>query len=224
MSQIELISFKICPFVQRSVITLNVKNVAYSLTYIDLADKPDWFLKISPFGKVPVLRQGDTAVFESAVINEYLDETNAPSLHPEHALRRAHNRAWIEFGSSLLMSQYGLYQAADEAAFQAKWQETKEKLQRVEDQLGNGPYFNGAQFSLADAAYAPALMRFDLIAKNTSLRFFDAFPKIAAWTETLLAMQAVKDSVVPEFDALFLNNFTANDSYLPGLLKASATG
>ncbi len=71
---IELISFNLCPFVQRSVITLNKKGIDYKITYIDLADKPDWFLALSPLGKVPVLKHGDEVLFESAVINEYLDE------------------------------------------------------------------------------------------------------------------------------------------------------
>ncbi|MDQ7075771.1 MAG: glutathione S-transferase N-terminal domain-containing protein [Gammaproteobacteria bacterium] len=78
----ELISFKVCPFVQRSAIILNEKNVAYNTTYVDLEDLPDWFQEVSPLGKVPVLRVQDTVVFESAVIAEYLEECYAPSLHP----------------------------------------------------------------------------------------------------------------------------------------------
>ena len=72
-----LISFDICPFVQRSVITLEEKGVEYEIKYIELENKPDWFLAISPFGKVPVLQANDTVIFESAVINEYLDEAFA---------------------------------------------------------------------------------------------------------------------------------------------------
>lgn len=66
---IELISFKTCPFVQRSVITLKEKGIDFKTTYIDLAEKPAWFLAISPLGKVPVLKIGDEVLFESAVIN-----------------------------------------------------------------------------------------------------------------------------------------------------------
>ena len=98
-----LISFDICPFVQRSVITLEEKEVEYEIKYIELENKPDWFLAISPFGKVPVLQANDTVIFESAVINEFLDEVvPGKRLHPEDPLKRAHNRAWIEFTSSLL--------------------------------------------------------------------------------------------------------------------------
>ena len=67
---IELISFDLCPFVQRSVITLLEKDIPFKRTNIDLANKPDWFLQISPLGKVPVLKIDGNILFESAVINE----------------------------------------------------------------------------------------------------------------------------------------------------------
>ena len=103
---IELISFNLCPFVQRSVITLLKKGVDFKITYIDLADKPDWFLKISPLGKVPVLRYGDEVLFESAVINEFLDEITPGSLLPSLPLEKAKQRAWVEFSSGALVDQY----------------------------------------------------------------------------------------------------------------------
>ncbi|MEE9448159.1 MAG: glutathione S-transferase family protein, partial [Arenicellales bacterium] len=101
---LKLISFNICPFVQRSVILLNEKGVDYDLDYIDVKNKPDWFLEISPLGKVPVLVADNTSVFESAVISEYIDETHAPSHHPQDPLQKALHRAWVEFGSTLTMA------------------------------------------------------------------------------------------------------------------------
>jgi hypothetical protein len=56
---LHLISFKTCPFVQRAVITLKHKNIDFDITYIDLAEPPDWFLEMSPLGKVPVLKVDD---------------------------------------------------------------------------------------------------------------------------------------------------------------------
>src|SRR5918992_3647184 len=84
--KLTLISHKLCPYVQRAVIALNEKGVPFERIDIDLANKPDWFLKLSPLGKVPVLvveQDGrEQVLFESAVIAEYLDETLAPRLHP----------------------------------------------------------------------------------------------------------------------------------------------
>src|SRR6201981_2113179 len=99
---LKLISHKLCPYVQRAVIALTEKGVAFERIDVDLANKPDWFLKITPLGKTPVLLVGEHAIFESAVILEYLEETQAHPLHPADALMRAEHRAWIEFGSAVL--------------------------------------------------------------------------------------------------------------------------
>ncbi|MDU6836473.1 MAG: glutathione S-transferase family protein, partial [Bradyrhizobium sp.] len=84
---LKLISHKLCPYVQRAVIALKEKGVAFERIDIDLANKPDWFLKLSPLGKVPVLvvrsAESEVALFESNVICEYIEETQAGArLHP----------------------------------------------------------------------------------------------------------------------------------------------
>src|SRR5258707_1432742 len=118
--RLKLISHKLCPYVQRAVIALTEKGVAFERVDIDLANKPDWFLAISPLGKTPVLLVGDIPIFESAVILEYLEETQPNPLHPADPLRRAEARAWIEFGSAVLNDIAGFYAAADEATFKTK--------------------------------------------------------------------------------------------------------
>ncbi len=119
-ARLKLISHKLCPYVQRAVIALTEKGVAFERIDIDLADKPGWFLAISPLGKTPVLGVGDTAIFESAVILEYLEETQPKPLHPADAVARAEHRAWIEYGSAVLADIAGFYAAPDEATFTAK--------------------------------------------------------------------------------------------------------
>ena len=115
-----LISHKLCPYVQRAVIALAEKGVPFERRDIDLANKPDWFLRVSPLGKTPVLLVDGAAIFESAVILEYLEETQPNPLHPADPLARAEHRAFIEFGSAILNDIAGLYAAADEIAFDAK--------------------------------------------------------------------------------------------------------
>ncbi len=92
-----LISSYTCPWVQRSVKTMRAKGVEFDVTYINLRDKPDWFLEISPHGKVPVLKVDDVPLFESNAIAEYLDEEVAPRLHPQAPIVRALNRAWTDY-------------------------------------------------------------------------------------------------------------------------------
>src|SRR5215469_6594149 len=99
MSKYLLVSFKICPWVQRTAIVLREKKVDFEFRYIEKSDnRPDWFLAISPHKKVPVLRIDERiSLFESNAIAEYLDETILPRLHPEDTVDRAVNRAWTDY-------------------------------------------------------------------------------------------------------------------------------
>src|ERR1700709_1559207 len=119
------ISHKLGPYVQRAVIALTEKGVAFERVDIDLANKPDWFLKISPLGKVPVLTvgtdSGEVTLFESKVICEYIEDTqDGAKLHPQDPLRRAQHRAWMEFGSTILSELWGLETTGDPAIFETK--------------------------------------------------------------------------------------------------------
>lgn len=219
VSQPKLISFKLCPFVQRSVISLLHQGVEFDIEYIDLANKPDWFLKISPFGKVPVLMVDETPLFESAVINEYLNEVYPPSMHPEDALLRAQNRAWIEFGSAMIMTQYRMYTAQNAEGFEKERQDLQAQSQRLEEQLGDGPYFNGASLSLVDTTYAPVFMRYAMMEANSSLQFFENTPKVRAWAQAIDALESVKKSVVPEFETLFVDYIKAQNGHIIPMLK-----
>src|SRR5579863_2181824 len=150
-ASLKLISHKLCPYVQRAVIALTEKGVAFERIDVDLANKPDWFLKISPLGRTPVLVVGDTAIFESAVILEYLEETQPRPLHPSDPLRRAEHRAWIEFGSAVLNDIAGFYAAPNDVAFQGKSAQLEQRFARLETRVKASPWFDGESFSLVDA-------------------------------------------------------------------------
>ena len=113
---LELISFKLCPFVQRSVITLLYKGTPYDITYIELDNPPKWFQDISPFGKVPVLKVEDTVIFESAVINEYIDEVTPGNLNPDEPLKKALNRSWVEVAATGIFDFYHAIISQDDEA------------------------------------------------------------------------------------------------------------
>lgn len=209
-----LISFDLCPFVQRSVITMKIKNVDFDVKYIDLENKPDWFLKISPFGKVPVLQIGEDVLFESAVINDYLDEMNPPSLYPQNALEKAKNRAWIEFGSELIMNMFQWSIANDLEAHDRTKQTYLENLEKLENHLNNTPYFNGESLSLVDAAYAPLFQRQILLDKAMNGEILNGYPKTKAWAHAVVALPEVTESVIPEFNETFLSYLRAKNSIL----------
>src|SRR3954449_13575081 len=150
VAPLKLISHKLCPYVQRAVIALTEKGVEFERIDVDLANKPDWFLALSPLGKTPVLQIGNAAIFESAVILEYLEETQPNPLHPADPLKRAEHRAWIEFGSAVLNDIAGFYAAPDEATFNAKTTQLAQRFARLEERVVAEPWFDGETFSLVD--------------------------------------------------------------------------
>lgn len=211
---LELISFKTCPFVQRAAITLGYKNVEHKVTFIDLAEPPDWFLEISPLGKVPVLKVDGEILFESAVINEYLDEITGGELQPKNPLARAKNRAWIEVASNMLGNSYMMKTATDQDKYEKYRDQLVSQLQRVENRLGDGPWFNGEEFSLADTAFAPLFAHSAVANHRFSVIDPATMPKVDAWSKRLLALPAVKNSVVADFEDLYLAALERNNGYL----------
>jgi glutathione S-transferase len=212
----KLISHKLCPYVQRAVIALTEKAVAFERIDIDLASKPDWFLNVSPLGKTPVLLVGDHAIFESAVILEYLEETQASPLHPANALHRAEHRAFIEFGSAVLNDIAGLYSALDEAAFKAKAAQLEAKFARLEARIV-GPWFDGEKFSLVDAVFGPVFRYFDVFDEIGDFGILDGKPRLARWRENLAARPSVKSAVGASYPALLRDFIDRRRSYLSQL-------
>ena len=199
---------------QRSVILLNEKGVEYELSYIDLADKPDWFMQISPLGKVPVLLVDETPVFESAVIAEYLEETRERKLHPTDPLIKASHRAWIEFSSTLLMAQYRMSIAESEEQMAKEHSTVYQGLAQLSAQCdASGPFFAGEEMRLIDAAIAPLFMRIDLLKAKCDLDFYPN-ARIASWAEALADRESVKGSVVEDFASNYFKYFEKLGGYL----------
>ncbi|QDZ01967.1 glutathione S-transferase family protein [Nitratireductor mangrovi] len=209
-----LVSFDLCPYVQRAAIVLAEKGVAFERIDIDLENKPEWFLKISPRGKVPLLQVGDKVLFESAPIVEYLDEVHTPRLHPENPLARARHRAWIEFASAILGDIWTLEVSHDESAFLAAISALKEKFARLEAELGDGPYFAGDIFSLVDAVFAPVFRYFDVFDELADLGIFDGLTKVLRWRSELAKRPSVKTAVVPDYNERLRNFLVSKGSLL----------
>ena len=217
-NKLKLISHKLCPYVQRAVISLTEKGVPFERIDVDLSNKPDWFKAISPLGKTPVLLVGNIAIFESAVILEYLEEILPNPLHPAAPLVRAEHRAWIEFGSAILNDVWALYTAPDAAAFSAKVAALREKFVRVEDRLKE-PWFDGERFSLVDAVFGPVFRYFDALDRIGAFGMLDNLPKIAAWRAALAARPSVQGAVSPEYPALLWEFYRTRGSHLSRLIE-----
>jgi glutathione S-transferase len=209
------------------VIVLRAKGVKFEVTYVNLSDKPDWFLKISPHGKVPVLSVDDQPLFESNAIAEYLDEMEAPKLHPDDPIRRARNRAWNDFVPDFAKTMSAFYYAKDKAELDAAIADAPKKLQRLERALteersNDGPYFNGDKLSLTDASYAPFLQRFAIMEKVVKSGVLKDFPKVQAWADALSKNDAVKGSVVADFDQQFVDNLKRRKLWAANLFDKAA--
>jgi len=215
-TKIELISFELCPFVQRSAIVLQQKNIPYTTTYIDLAKPPDWFLDISPLKKVPLLRIDGHVIFESAVISMYLDEITPPPLEPRDPLLKALNRSWVEFISDMIGNQYRLVIAKNEMDFEAARRVLREQFHHISAHLDRGPYFNGEHLALVDCAIAPLFMRFDIIDKLQPVHLYSKFGAVAHWSEHLLKLDCVKKSVKPDLEEKYIAWCRRSGSYLFG--------
>lgn len=212
---LELVSHHLCPYVQRAIITLDEKGIGHRRRYIDLAAKPDWFLSISPFGKVPLLRVDHQHVlFESAVICEYLDEITPGWLLPTEPLSRARLRAWIEFGSAILNAIAGFYNAPDEESFEIRRRDLVSRFERLEGELSDGPWFAGEHFSLVDATYGPIFRYFDVFDEREDFARLGNLPRVMAWRAALAQRPSVRDAVTADYPARLRVFLAARGSHL----------
>ena len=207
------------------MIVLHAKEVEFEVTYINLREKPDWFLHISPHGKVPVLTVDESPLFESNAIAEYLDETIVPHLHPEDPLKRARNRAWTDFVPDFSRQLGTITYAKDAEALEEAMDKVPKTLSRLETAIekerdNEGPYFNGPDLSLVDASYAPFLQRFSIAEKIMQSGLFQNFPNLQNWTDALLHNESVKNSVAPSFFDVFDEALHKRGTYAGQLMDA----
>jgi len=170
MPELQIISANVCPYAQRTRMVLREKGLQFEVIEIDLKNKPDWFAAVSPYSKVPVLRHDGQSIYESAVINEYLEEVfPAPALMPSGAARRAQARIWIEYCNSQFCPLFYQVLLAQDVARQ---QELAEKLtavfQFMENQglqilQGDGPYWMGDTPGLVDFTFYPFFERLPVL-------------------------------------------------------------
>jgi len=217
----KLISFKLCPYVQKAVLTLLKKGIDFDIEYIDLENPPQWFGEISPLGKVPVLQVNDHMLFESSVIIEYLDEAYGESLHPKDPLQKAQNRSWMEFGNECLTNCFNLIVTPDENTFKEQREELLNKLDRLEHKMTGDVFFNGDEVSLIDLSFIPFFQRLSFIDEVTPGLIDDyRHPRLNHWANHLLAMDIVDQSAVPELKTLYTGMMNKRNGHLSTLMPA----
>lgn len=215
---LHLTSHTLCPYVQRAAISLTEKDVVFERTNIDLANKPDWFIAISPLGKTPVLSVNEQSIFESAAILEYLEETQPTPLHPNSPIARAQHRGWIEFGSAMLNDIAGFYSTVDSKVFAEKVASLSANFSRLEEQLEHGPYFSGEEFTLVDAAFGPVFRYFDVFDKIGDFGILTGKIKVQAWRTALSVRPSVKSAVSQDYPELLSAFLVNRKSHLSAIM------
>lgn len=211
----KVVSFKICPFVQRVTALLEAKEIPYDIEFIDLKNKPKWFLDISPNGQVPLLiTDGGRALFESDAIVEYIEEAFPPlqaGLSPDE---KAVNRAWSALASKNYLVQCSAQRSASKAVLAERSEKLGKAFDRMEKQLGDTRYFGGDRLGMVDIAWLPLLHRARIVERHSCYDFLGDRPKLKKWQEQLLRDDLAQKSVAPDFKDAFHRFYLSDQTYL----------
>ena len=218
----KIVSFKICPFVQRVTALLAAKDVDYDIEYINLSDKPDWFLEISPNGQVPILITDDERVlFESDAIVEYIDEAMGEPTLSKDLVEKAQDRAWSYLASKHYLVQCSSQRSADEATLN----ERVEKLSKAFDKITarvqqtDGPFVHGEKMGAIDIAWLPILHRAAIIKKYSDFDYLKDHPVLQYWQAAVLATDIPERSVPEDFEERFTAFYLPETTYLGQLAQ-----
>ena len=177
---------------------LHEKRVDFEVREVDLRNKSEEFLAVSPTGKVPVVLVDGDSIYESNVVNQYLDKvTGEPKLMPEDPKERAYARIWMaladtDFFPAVFVASIGRDRGFSEEQISEAFEKLKALLERLEKRLEGRDYLAG-EFSLADVAYAGNFVRLRELEKRGGISL-DEYPNVAAWLERLEGRESYKAS------------------------------
>jgi glutathione S-transferase len=214
MAKLELVSSVVCPFAQRSRIALLEKGVPFGtreIAYVgDSFDKPRWFLDLTPTARVPVLKHGGNVIYESDIVNEYLDETfPEPPLMPADLAARAHVRIWLSFSNGqFLQGFYGVIMSQETRKQEFYKAEFAERLRYMEREglaklSGKGPYWLGDKITLADISFYPFFERISVLTHYRGFKLPDECARLKAWAAAMQQRPSV--AATRETDAFHID-------------------
>lgn len=201
MDRIELITAEVCPYAQRTHMALIEKGLDFERREVDLANKPDWFQKVSPYSKVPVVKIGEQVVWESSIINEFIDERFPEKpMMPKDPYLRAQARIWIDFCNTRWVEHsYDLLFARDEARQDELRDQVIADLKRIEydgmAKLSDGPFWLGSEISLVDLTYYPFFERLGALSHYRGVQIPDECLRIIRWQEIMRERESVKQTM-----------------------------
>ncbi|MEH1813909.1 MAG: glutathione S-transferase family protein [Nostoc sp.] len=195
MSNIQLYFAKASTFSQRTRVVLLEKGIDFTPIEIDLQNKPDGYTQISGYGKVPAIKHGDVEIYESAIINEYLDEVfPEPALLPRDPAAKAIARIWIDYANTRFVPAFNkLLRGKDSTEQEQGRKEFTEALLYIEKEgLGKGDYFLGDQFSLVDISFYPWFERLPLLEHFRKFTLPAETPRLQTWWNLVSDRQSIQ--------------------------------
>ncbi len=214
-----LVGLNVCPFVQRARILLTAARIDYEQIWVDVYGSPPALVKeLNPLGKVPILRAGSEAVFDSSVILDYIDELSGGRFNQGESLLRAQRRSWVAFASSLHDSIRTFFSTNAADQFDASRNEIRSRLRAVEERAVIRLRHHDNTLSIVDAAFAPVFVLLALLEKFGDWRFLEGCPQVQAWKDELLAHDAVRQAVHPEYSSLMEAFLRRKSSHLSALM------
>ncbi|CAD8091100.1 unnamed protein product [Paramecium primaurelia] len=208
-----LVVSKTCPHCIRVVLTLNHLKIPYELKYIDMENTPDWFIKASPLEKVPILFVGDTILFESLVIIDYINTLVPQSLLPNDNLQRALNRARAEFSQEIIEILWSLFSAKTLETFNLHMKEMRQLFSQLEMWLQQTKFISDNILTLADFAYAPIFTILPALKQFIQFDIFDGFPRLREYVDNLHALPQLQMSLVDNYDLLIQKKIQSREPY-----------
>ncbi len=213
--KIKLAASRFSPYCHRVEMVLIEKNIPYEKVEVDLANKPDWFLKDSPLGKVPLLYVGDKVLFESLAICEYLEEAFPEiPLHPQDPYTKAWHRSWMEFSSGILAGTFGMIFAQNQEQFDIKKAEIVARLAIFDKYMKFNPYFDGNKFLLVDICMASVFKPLTFIDNKFTLEIFDLYKNVASYVEGAVTRGSLHKALPSDYEDLFKSFIERKKSHL----------
>ena len=187
--KVRLYNTQRCPYARRTRMVLHEKGVDFETREVDLSNKSEEFLGVSPTGKVPVVVVDGDSLYESNVVNQYLDEvTGEPDLLPEDAKARAYARIWMssaddDFYPAVFVASVGRERGFPEERISEYFEKLEEALSSLEERLEGREYLTD-EFSLTDVAHAGTFVRLRELEERGEVSL-DGYPNVAAWMERI---------------------------------------
>lgn len=217
--ELKLITSQFSPYGHRVEITLIEKSLPYEKEEINLSDKPDWFQKDAPLGKVPILYSDHNILFDSTAICEYLEDS-----FPKHPLHLKNNsdkslhRAWMQYSDVILNEVFAVMLAQDSTKFKSRKADLIAKLDQLEKHLGNNdklnPYFGGEIFTLTDIFFLSTLKPLTYIDNKFTLEILKKHRHIQTYLDHLMSRTSQKKAIPSNYEEICIAFLKRKNSHL----------